>query len=65
MVEIPGSNKASSSFIGTELSADIRWQVDFHLQLGAILAELYTGPALTEIKGKDLIYAVAFAKYKF
>jgi hypothetical protein len=65
MVEIPNSNKATSSFVGTELSADIRWQVDFHLQLGAILAELYAGPALTEIKGKDLIYAVAFAKYKF
>ena len=33
--------------------------------LGAILAELYAGPALTEIKGKDLIYAIVFAKYKF
>jgi hypothetical protein len=65
MVEIPNSNNATGSFIGTELSADIRWQVDFHLQLGAILAELYAGPALTEIKGQDLIYAVAFAKYKF
>jgi hypothetical protein len=63
--EFPNTNKVKGSRIGTEYSADVRMQVDEHLQLGAILAELNAGPALVEATGKTVIYGVLFAKYKF
>ncbi len=63
--EFVNTNKARSAKVGNEASADVRWQVDRHLQLGAIVAELFAGPAMTEAAMKSTVYMVLFAKYKF
>ncbi len=65
MSEFANTSKVSGSRVGTEYSVDVRYQLDPHIQLGAILAEFYVGPALREAGGKDMTYAVLFAKYKF
>jgi hypothetical protein len=65
MTLIPGTNRVQGVRVGSEFSADARWQVDQFLQLGAILAQFYAGPALTEAGGKDMTYAVVFAKVLF
>jgi hypothetical protein len=35
------------------------------LQLGAILAQFQSGPAITNAGGKDMTFGVLFAKLKF
>ncbi len=65
MTEYVNSNKATSRRLGDEASIDVRWQVDPYLQLGAILAQLYAGPAMLEAAEKSTTYAVLFAKFKF
>ncbi len=59
------SPKVTGAYIGTEISADVRWQVDQHLQLGAIATEIRVGPAATQALGKDVSFFVGYAKYKF
>jgi hypothetical protein len=61
----PGTNKTTGSRVGTELSADVRWRLDRHLTLGAIFAELFAGPAITEAGGKSVSYFVLFGTYRF
>lgn len=65
LMEFANTSKVSGSRVGTEYSVDLRYQLDMHIQLGAILAEFSAGPALREAGGKDMTYAVLFAKYKF
>ncbi len=65
MSEFANTSKATGSRVGTELSVDARWRIDQHLQVGAIAAELYAGPALQEALGKNMTYLVAYAKYRF
>jgi hypothetical protein len=65
MIEYTNSNKATSSLIGKELSADARWQVDRHLSLGIIGSVLLAGPAIEETLGKTVTFFVLYAKYKF
>jgi hypothetical protein len=65
MTEIVGTNKVSGLRVGSEFSIDTRWQVDQFWQLGAILAQFYAGPALTEAGGKNMTYAVVFVKFLF
>jgi hypothetical protein len=65
MVEYTNTNKATSSRIGKELSADVRWQVDKHLSLGVIGTEFLAGPAIQEALGKTVTFFVLYAKYKF
>jgi alginate export protein len=65
MVEYANTNKVSSSRIGTELSADVRWRIDQHLLLGAIAAEFISGPAVQEAFGKNVTFFVLFANYRF
>jgi hypothetical protein len=65
MSQFLNSNKGTGVRIGTELSLDVRWQVNPFLQLGGIIADLKAGPALQEALGKDMIYGVLFAKLKF
>lgn len=65
LTEYAGTNAVRSSRIGTELSADARWQFDKHLSLGIIGSELFAGPAIQEALGKTIRFFVLYAKYKF
>ncbi|WP_294534592.1 alginate export family protein [uncultured Rhodoblastus sp.] len=65
MTQIPNTNKVSGLRVGSEFSIDARWQADQFWQLGAILAQFYAGPALTEAGGKNMTYAVLFVKFLF
>jgi hypothetical protein len=65
MVEYANTSKATGSRVGTELSADVRWRIDQHLQVGAIAAEFLAGPAVEQALGKNVTYLVAYMKYKF
>jgi hypothetical protein len=64
-VMFAGTNKVNGMRIGTEPSIDVRWQYNEHLQFGAILADLIAGPALEQVTGKNMIFGVLFAKFKF
>jgi hypothetical protein len=57
--------KVTGAKIGTEISADVRWQVDQHLQVGAIASEMLVGPAATEALGKNVTFLVGYMKYRF
>jgi len=65
MVQYANTNKVTGSRVGTELSADIRWRIDQHLQLGAIAAEFLAGPAVQEAMGKNVTFFALFATYRF
>lgn len=65
MVQYANTNKVSGARIGTELSADIRWRVDQHLQVGAIAAEFLSGPAVQQALGKNVTFLVLFGTYRF
>jgi hypothetical protein len=62
---LPGTRAATGSRIGSEISLDVRWQVNPHLQLGGIVAQFQAGPAITTAGGKDMTYGVLFARMKF
>jgi hypothetical protein len=66
LVQYANTNRAAGGKrVGTELSADVRWRIDQHLQLGFIAAEFLAGPALKAAAGKDVTFLVAFATYRF
>ena len=65
MALYPGTNKHGGMSAGTELSADVRWRIDQHLQLGAIAAQFMSGPSITEALGKTVSFYVLFATYRF
>ena len=65
MSEYANTNKVTGSRVGTELFADVRWRIDRYLVLGAIAAELISGPAVEEALGKSVRYFVLFATYRF
>jgi hypothetical protein len=65
LVEYANTNKVTGNRVGTELSADVRWRVDQHLQLGAIAAEFLSGPAVQQALGKNVTFFVLFATYRF
>lgn len=65
MTEYAGTNKVTGMFVGSELSADVRWRIDRHLQLGAIAAEFMSGPAIREAVGKNVSFFVLYATYRF
>ena len=65
MVQYANTNKVSSSRVGTELSADVRWRVDQHLIVGVIAAEFLSGPAVQEALGKNVTFLVLFGTYRF
>jgi hypothetical protein len=65
MVQYAGTSTTHGSRVGTELSADIRWRIDQHLQVGAIAAEFFSAPAVTEALGKSVTFCVLFATYRF
>ena len=65
MVQYAGTSTTHGSRVGTELSADIRWRIDQHLQVGAIAAEFFSAPAVTEALGKSVTFFVLFATYRF
>ena len=51
--------------VGTEISADVRWSVAPGLQVGAIVAKFYSGPAIQEALGKDVTFTALYSKYLF
>ena len=57
--------KVAGPGVGTEVSADVRWNVMPGWQLGAIIAEFYSGPAVQEAFGKDVTFTAIFSKYVF
>jgi len=67
LTQYPGtaSPKVTGARIGNETSADTRWRVDKHLQLGFIATKLKVGDALSEALGKDETFLVGYAKYRF
>jgi hypothetical protein len=65
MVQYANTANTGGSRIGGELSADVRWRIDQHLQVGAIAAEFFSGPAVTEALGKSVTFVVLFATYRF
>jgi hypothetical protein len=65
MVEYANTSKVTGRRIGTELTVDVRWRIDQHLQVGAIAAEFLSGPAVQEALGKTVTYGVLFGTYRF
>ena len=59
------SPKVTEAYIGTEWTADVRWQVDQHLQVGAIAAQMDAGPAATQALGKNVTFLVGYSRYRF
>jgi hypothetical protein len=62
---LTNTNKVGGARVGSEVSLDVRWQFNEFLQLGAILAQFQSGPAITNAGGKDMTFGVLFAKLKF
>jgi Alginate export len=65
LVQYTNTNKVSGMFVGSEIFADIRWQVDQHLQIGGIAAEFLSGPAVQQALGKSVTFTVLYATYRF
>jgi hypothetical protein len=63
--EYKNTNKVPGTDIGTELSADVRWTVRPGWQLGVIVAEFNSGPAVQEAFGKDVTFTALYSKYLF
>ncbi len=57
--------KITDDRIGSEISADVRWQIDQHLQIGGIAAQMHSNAAVTEALGKNVNFLVGFMKYRF
>lgn len=57
--------KVTDDRIGSEISADVRWQIDQHLQIGAIAAQMHANAAVTDAFGKNVNFLVGFMKYRF
>jgi hypothetical protein len=65
MVRYANTAKPGDAHVGTELSADVRWRINQHLLVGAIVAEFILGPAITEALGESMTFFVPFATYRF
>jgi hypothetical protein len=65
LVQYANTNAGTGSRIGTELSADIRWQVDRHFSMGATAAQFLSGPAVRQAMGKNVTFMVLFGTYRF
>jgi hypothetical protein len=63
--EYKNTAKVSGPCVGTEISADVRWNVAPGLQLGIIVAEFDSGPAVQEAFGKDVTFTAIYSKYVF
>ena len=59
------SSKVASSWVGTEWTADLRWRIDQHWQVGAVVADFVAGSAVTEALGKNVKFFMAYSQYKF
>jgi len=65
MVQYANTAKSGRTRIGTELSADVRWRVNQHLVLGAIVAESISGPVISGALGNNVMFFVLFVNYRF
>jgi len=65
LVEYAKTSTATSSWVGTEWSADARWRIDQHWQVGTVFADFVAGPAVTEAMGKNVKFVMAYSQYKF
>jgi hypothetical protein len=65
LVEYANTYKATSSWVGTELSADVRWRIDQHWQVGAVFADFLAGAAVEQELGKNVKFYMAYSQYKF
>ena len=72
MSQYANSNSVPGMKVGTETTADVRWQVDQHLSVGAIAAIFSAGSAIKETRpapgqpyGQNENFYVLYAKYKF
>jgi len=63
--EYKNTAKVAGSGVGTEVSADVRWNVTPGLQLGIIIAGFSSGPAIQEALGKDVTFTALYSKYLF
>jgi hypothetical protein len=65
LVEYANTYKATSSWVGTELTTDVRWRIDQHWQVGAVFADFLAGSVVTQALGKNVQYFMAYSQYKF
>ncbi len=65
LVEYTNTYKATSSWVGTELTTDVRWRIDQHWQVGAVIADFLAGPAVEQALGKNVKFFMAYSQYKF
>ena len=65
LVEYANTYKATSLWVGTELTTDVRWKIDQHWQVGTVFADFIAGPAVTQALGKNVKFVMAYSQYKF
>jgi hypothetical protein len=65
LVEYANTYKATSSWVGTELTTDVRWRIDQHWQVGAVVADFLAGSAVEQALGKNVKFFMAYSQYKF
>jgi hypothetical protein len=65
LVEYAKTSAAKSSWVGTEWTADVRWRIDQHWQVGTVFADFIAGPAVTQALGKNVKFVMAYSQYKF
>ena len=59
------SPKVTGSWVGTEWTADVRWRIDQHWQVGAVFADFLAGSAVEQALGKNVKFVMAYSQYKF
>jgi hypothetical protein len=62
---IPGTAGHGGRTIGNQVSLDVGWQVDRHIQVKASYVHFFVGNALQTVGGHDVDFAMASAAYKF
>jgi hypothetical protein len=53
------------SWLGSQLSTEVQWQLDRHCELGGIYSHFFVGDALSGAGGRDIDFVAGWLTYRF
>ena len=62
---VAGTAGHGGQTIGNQVSLDVTWQADRHIELKASYVHFFVGDALRAVRARDVDFAMASAAYKF
>jgi hypothetical protein len=65
LVPVAGTAGRGGKFTGNQLSLDVIWQADRHVQVSGSYVHFDTGGALAPVHGRDVDFAMLSVSYKF